>query len=66
METAERRSQALEFLEGLAQRHDDVLDQLDALNRRIEAVIQGYQSTRRPPSPEGDSVDQHSPRSFSE
>lgn len=40
MEASLNREQALEFLEGMERRHNEVLDSLDELNQRIESVLQ--------------------------
>lgn len=40
-------AQGIDFLTQLEHRHSKVLDELDALNQRIEQVIEGYQQGRR-------------------
>ena len=39
MEDSLSREQALEFLEGMERRHNEVLDSLAELNARIEGVL---------------------------
>ncbi|MEM7473718.1 MAG: hypothetical protein AAF483_01920 [Planctomycetota bacterium] len=39
MENEDTRERALQFLESMESRHNDVLDALDKLNERIEGVL---------------------------
>ena len=49
--TMEDKSEtALEFLEALDSRHNEVLDELDALNARIEAVLGQFSTHRNTPN----------------
>ncbi|MEZ6134971.1 MAG: hypothetical protein R3C53_08695 [Pirellulaceae bacterium] len=45
---------ALDFLQDLESRHTHVLDELDSLNSRIEAVLEMYTQSRVPAT-EGES-----------
>ncbi len=40
------REDSLNFLAGIEQRHDDLLDQLEQLNGQIEQVLGEYQRSR--------------------
>ena len=48
-EEAEKRENALQFLESMEQRHEAVLDELDALEERIEGVLAEYLGDRYEP-----------------
>ncbi|MCR9294596.1 MAG: hypothetical protein NXI32_17910 [bacterium] len=57
MDTA--REDSLKFLHGIEQRHDQLLDQLEQLNGRIEQVLGEYQKSREQNDPTADGADGH-------
>ncbi len=51
-----KRDQALEFLDEMEVRHDHLLQELDALNLRIDSILDAYAKSRSPhanPAPAG-------------
>jgi hypothetical protein len=54
---SEHANQGLAFLEGLETRHRQVLDELDALNTRIESVLDSYARHRSSGNGEGTQAD---------
>lgn len=46
----DKNASALEFLQELEARHSQVLDELDALNARIEGVLGEYAQNRQRPA----------------
>ena len=49
MDSKTSHEQALQFLQGIEQRHNQVLDELEHLNGRIEAVLGEYLDSRERP-----------------
>ena len=50
----DKNEETLEFLQSLDSRHTQVLDELDALNARIEAVLGAYTQKREPGASESE------------
>ncbi len=51
------REESLNFLQGIEQRHDDLLEQLEQLNGQIEQVLGEYQRSREMNDPAADGCD---------
>lgn len=56
VEMEESNESALEFLQNLETRHSLVLDDLDALNTRIESILESYSQSRKPDPSAGSRV----------